>query len=154
MSGAPKTIGRVNEATTVSKIKPGHVELLRLALNNSTDIAHAALANVESIHYISWMILPMNGAHYLIFVTNYTGTFDKYIDDFASVLQLHLGLDAIWSNCEGWTGTEDVQALKDLILRTATGADLYYAAYPDVTVRDVMRTQRAAKVVEEFLELS
>ena len=91
MSHTGQIVGRVNEITTVSKIKHGHVEIVRLALNNSAPIALKTLADIETIHYACWVIVAMNDEHYLLFVSNYTGTFDKYIDDFATTLKLGLG---------------------------------------------------------------
>jgi len=154
MSHVGKIVGRVNEITTVSKLKHGHVEIARLALDNSAPIALRVLADIETIHYACWVILPMNGEHYLLFVSNYTGTFDKYIDDFATTLKLGLGLDAIWWNCEGWPGVENVERLKNFIRETTTSADLFYSAYPQATVRDVLKGLKAVNAVTAFFELN
>jgi hypothetical protein len=148
-----KIAGRTNELTTISKIKTGHVELTRLTLENTAAIARAVLSDVETIHYACWVILPMNGEHYLVFVSNYTGTFDKYIDDFATTLKLGLGLDSIWWNCEIWEGVENVERLKDIIREQTTSSDLFYSAYPQATVRDVLKGLKAVGAVEAFLEL-
>src|SRR5947209_4990308 len=113
MSQTGSSVGRTNEITTVSKIKPGLTLPLRafLALS-SGQLLHAVLENVETIHYACWLILPMNGHDYLVFISNYTGSFEKYIDDFGSVLTLALGLEVIWSNCEGWPGIDSIDDLK------------------------------------------
>lgn len=153
MSHTGKVVGRVNELTTVSKIKPGHVELTSLTLETNPPIARAVLSDVETIHYGCWAVVPMNGAHFLVFFSNYTGTFDKYIDDFASTLKLGLGLDLIWSNCEDWEGVDDIDRLKAVIRNDTTSADLFYSAHPQATVRDVLKGLKAAGVVQALLEL-
>jgi len=150
-----KSVGRTNEITTVSKIKPGLTLPLRAFLDVSAgQLLHKVLENVETIHYACWVIVPMNGADYLVFISNYTGGFEKYIDDFTSVLTLALGLELIWSNCEGWPGTRSVEVLKAFIRSTTTAADLYYSAYPDATVRDVLKGLRAVTTVTELFELA
>lgn len=152
MSHTGKVVGRVNELTTVGQIKLGHVELTRLTLKNSALIAPFVLSDIETIHYACWVILDMNGEEYLLFVSNYTGTFDKYIDDFATTLKLGLGLEAIWWNCEDWPGVGDIEDLKAAIRRDTTGASLFYSAHPQATVRDVLKALKATAAVEALLE--
>jgi len=154
MAEVGKSVGRISEITTVSRIKPGHTLPLRLVMENSEALQRKVLENVETIHYACWVIVPMNGADYLVFISNYTGGFEKYIDDFTSVLTLALGLELIWSNCEGWPGTRSVEVLKAFIRSTTTAADLYYSAYPDATVRDVLKGLRAVTTVTELFELA
>jgi hypothetical protein len=154
LSHTSKMAGRINELTTVSKIKFGHTELVRLLLENGGDLANTLLSDVETIHYICWQIFTLGHHSYLVFMSNYNGSFDKYIDDFASKLTLGLGLEAIWANCEDWPGLGSVEGLKDFIRRTTIGADFYYAACPDATVRDIMRGLRAARVAREYFDFT
>src|SRR4051794_7601919 len=99
MPPAGNSVGRTNEITTVSKIRPGLTLPLRAFLDVSAGhLLHKVLENIETIHYACWLIVPMNGRDYLVFISNYTGSFEKYIDDFGSVLTLALGLEVIWSS--------------------------------------------------------
>ena len=149
------TVGRTNEITTVSRIKPGLTLPLRAFLDlSSGQLLRAVLENVETIHYACWLVVPMNGRDYLVFISNYTGSFEKYIDDFGSVLTLALGLEVIWSHCEGWPGIGSIDDLKAFIRETTTDAEFYYSAYPDATVRDVLKGLRAAAVVQELCSLT
>jgi hypothetical protein len=155
MPGTGISVGRTNEITTVSRIKPGLTLPLRALLAASAGrLLHGVLANVETIHYASWLIVPMNGRDYLVFISNYTGSFEKYIDDFGSVLTLALGLEVIWANCEDWPGIDSIDDLKAFIRQTTTPAALYYSAYPEATVRDVLKGLRATAVVQELFELA
>jgi hypothetical protein len=154
MSNISKAAGRINEITTMSKIKFGRTEFLRLLLSNSDELTARVLKDIETIHYACWVVVTLEHGSYLMFISNYSGSFEKYIDDFASVLGLAVGLDIIWSNCEGWPGIGSVEVLKDFIRATTVGADLYYAACPEATVRDVLHGLHATEVVQEFLSLA
>ena len=81
MAQIGKSVGRTNEITTVSTIKPGLTLPLRVFLDASAGrLLHKVLENIEAIHYACWLIVPMNGRDYLVFISNYTGSFEKYID--------------------------------------------------------------------------
>jgi hypothetical protein len=150
-----KSVGRTNEITTVSTIKPGLTVPLRAFLDVSAGrLLNKVLENIETIHYACWMIVPMNGRDYLVFISNYTGSFEKYIDDFGSVLTLALGLEVIWSFCEDWPGIGSIDDLKAFIRQTTSNASFYYSAYPDATVRDVLKGLRATTVVQELFDLT
>jgi hypothetical protein len=73
----------------------------------------------------------------LLFATNYDGSFDDYIRDFAE--QAPDSFEAIYSNCVGWPegGATDLEAFKAFIRAHALVADVYYRAYPTATVREV-----------------
>ena len=155
MAQVGKSVGRTNEITTVSTFKPGLTLPLRAFLDASAGrLLNKVLENIETFHYACWMIVPMNGRDYLVFISNYTGSFEKYIDDFGSVLTLALGLEVIWSFCEDWPGIDSIDDLKAFIRQTTSNASFYYSAYPDATVRDVLKGLRATTVVQELFDLA
>lgn len=154
MSNISTSDGRTTELTTLSKIKPLHTIILREMLNHSDGLTANILKDIETIQYASWVIVEYGGADYLMFLSNFTGSFEKYIDDFAAVIQLAVGLELIWGTCEGWPGIGSVENLKAFIRDTTIGADLYYSAYPEATVRDVLAALKVAGVVEEFVALA
>jgi hypothetical protein len=134
------TVGVINEFTTATKVKFGHLQLLRLALQNSGPLAMEILKSILTIQYAQWLTVPLDGTHYLLFFTRYNGSFEKYIDDFATTFLLGKGLDGIWMNTEGYPGVKSAEKLKDFIRSTTYGADIFYSAYPQATVRDVLRS--------------
>jgi hypothetical protein len=154
MSNMSNSDGRTTELTTLSKIKPGHVILLREMLNRGSDLTAFILRDIETIHYASWVIVEYGGDDYLMFLSNFSGSFEKYIDDFSSVIALAFGLDLIWGNCEGWPGIESLEELKAFIRATTLRADLYYSAYPEATVRDILAALKVRGIVEEFVALA
>jgi hypothetical protein len=153
MTQPGKRHGQATELTTLALIKVGHVELLRVLLNSPAAglIATKVLENIATVHYAQWVIVPAGRRAYLMFNSNYDGTFDSYIDDFSD--KIPLGLDAIWLHCEGWPGADDAERLKAFIRSTTFEAEAFYAAYPDATVRDVKEAFKAERVVRELFAL-
>ena len=147
--------GRNNELTTLSILKnPLASALTRVLLDRGSDLTALILADIETIHYACWIVLDQGKHDYLMFLSNFSGSFDKYIDDFASVIALAVGLDVIWGQTVGWPGIDSVEDLKAFIRATTIRADLYYCAYPEATVRDVLKGLKATPTVEQFLTLA
>jgi hypothetical protein len=154
MTNVSRVAGRNTELTTLSKIKFGHVEITKQMLDHGSELTAHILRDIETIHYACWIVVEYGSDDYLMFISNFSGSFEKYIDDFASVIALAKGLDVIWGNCEGWPGIGSVETLKAFIRETTIGADLYYSAYPEATVRDVLKGLKASTVVTEFVALA
>jgi len=147
--------GRSTELTTLSIIKPPlGTAITKVLLDRGSDLTARILSDIETIHYACWIVVEHGSHDYLMFMSNFTGSFQKYIDDFASVIALAVGLDVIWGHVEGWPGIGSVENLKDFILDTTIRADLYYCAYPEATVRDVLKGLKATPVVEDFFALA
>jgi hypothetical protein len=154
MANISNSDGRTTELTTLSRILPGRTIFLRPLLGHSDQLTANVLKDIETIHYCQWVIAEYGGHDYLMFISNFTGSFEKYIDDFASVILLGLGLEIIWGNCADWPGIGSVENLKAFIRATTIGADLYYSAYPQATVRDVLHALRARSVAADFFALA
>jgi hypothetical protein len=60
-------------------------------------------------------------------------------------------MDVIFTACEGWPGIRSPK-VKDWIANHQIPAEGWYVAYPDLTVRDILRQQRISKAVDEFLD--
>jgi hypothetical protein len=85
----------------------------------------------------------------LLFTSNFDGTWDQYIDDFSEYLAE--GLDHIFGHCEGYPGARPVEGLKAYIREHEIEADVYYAAYPDATLKQVQKGLRLLGAVEQVL---
>lgn len=96
------------------------------------------LDTIGTVHFARWVVLPagQDGGQ-LLFTTNFDGTWDNYLEDFAA--QAAESFDAIYSNCEGWPkrGARDVEAFKAYVREHELNADVYYRAYPMATVKQV-----------------
>lgn len=128
--------------TALVHIKPGRREQLQQVLAAVGERIAAGgptpLDDIGTVHFARWVILPDYGEDGgLLFATNYDGSFDDYIRDFAE--QAPDSFEAIYSNCVGWPegGATDLEAFKAFIRAHALVADVYYRAYPTATVREV-----------------
>jgi hypothetical protein len=96
------------------------------------------LDTIGTVHFARWVVLPDgdDGGN-LLFVSNFDGRWDDYIEDFAA--SSAESFDAIYSNCVGWPagGATDVDGFKAFVRAHEVRADVYYRAYPMATVRQV-----------------
>ncbi|HUS17715.1 MAG TPA: hypothetical protein VM536_22190 [Chloroflexia bacterium] len=155
MTAISNTAGRSTELTTLSLLKnPLATAVTKALIDRGSTLTAHILEDIETIHYACWIVIDHGPRSYLMFLSNFTGSFQKYIDDFASVIALAVGLDVIWGQVVGWPGIDSVEDLKEFIRDTSLRADLYYCAYPEATVRDVLKGLKATPVVEEFFALA
>jgi hypothetical protein len=117
------------------------------------------LKRLSFIHFARWAIIkrdafPYLGApqpretlkyDYLIFCSNFNGSWDQYIDAFSDVLSK--GMDNIWGGSEQYPGAVPSTPFKQYIRHNQIGTDYYYSAYPGATTSDV---QSALHLHEEF----
>jgi hypothetical protein len=142
-----KTVGQVTELTAIAPIKAGQLDSLRRVLRGVQANPSQALEGIGTIHYARWVIIDEGKR--LLFTSNFDGTWDQYIDDFSEYLAE--GLDHIFGHCEGYPGARPVEGLKAYIREHEIEADVYYAAYPDATVKQVQKGLRLLGAVEQVL---
>ncbi len=139
-----------NQLTHLVAVKPGLFRqlLLRLVLA-SIDLLgrfyfnQGALGGLATIHFARWVLI--DGGRRLIFFSNYDGSWERYLGDFVD--QAHVGLTAVWSNTEGFPrtrnlvqdGAEDEEHFKNWTRQHQLPTQLWYSAYPDLTVPNVGR---------------
>jgi hypothetical protein len=89
------------------------------------------LLSIPSIHFAQWSLID---DHRLLFVTNYDGQADSYLDDFFTALAT--GVAFIWIDTEEFPGTIDPRHLKIWVRRGQTLAGVRYRApiYNGLTV--------------------
>ena len=136
--------GKVSELTTILKLVPGGAERIRAVLEAGRNLRIAD--KVGTLHDMRYVLLDNDT---FLFATTYDGDWDPYIDDFATIIPDDL--DVVFSNCEGWPGVRN-PAVKDFIVKHQVPAHGWYVAYPDLTVRDILRLQRVGKAADEFLD--
>jgi hypothetical protein len=122
----------------------------------------ADLKNLSFIHFARWVIIkrsqfpwlggeqPRERLHYdyMIFFSNFNGTWNQYIDAFSSVLST--GLDAIWGWTEKFPGSIPVTAFKRHIALVQIDTDYYYNAYPHAATNDVKAAHRVHAALVAF----
>ncbi len=142
------TVGQVTALTVITRIKPGMTDKLRQVLRGIQTSPDRPLRRINSIHYARWVVID-EGTR-LLFASNFDGTLDDYLKEFAEMAAE--GLDAIWSNCEDYPGSRPVEPFIAYVRKHESEAALFYAAYPDVTVKQVQRAVAAVQKFQEFLD--
>ena len=128
--------------TSIAQIKPGHAEKLKTILKALRAQEDSPGKKIGTIHFVRWVLIDNDTR--LLFTSNFDGSWDEYIDIFID--KVHEGLDAIWSNCEGFPagGSRDREAFKKYIEQTEYQADYFWCAYPDLTVREILANRAKA----------
>ncbi|MDQ6606506.1 MAG: hypothetical protein M3Z06_08175 [Actinomycetota bacterium] len=115
------------------------------------------LEQLSFIHYARWAVIdqfPDSGDgerlehEYLLFESNFNGTWDQYIDAFSEVVPLRM--KAIWGTSFGFPGPNPVEPFKDYIRRNEFVANHYYSAYPGATTTEIISAGHIEAVLAEF----
>jgi len=124
------------------------------------------LKNLSFIHFARWVIVrrtqfPVLSEtqpreqlkyDYLIFFSNFNGTWNQYIDAFSAVLAR--GLNVIWRWSEKFPGSRPVTGFKRYITLVQFDTDYYYNAYPRAATNDVKAALRVHDALRDFARSS
>ena len=154
--------GKVYAMNCVTPMKPWKTPILRLIFFLLWNIKSKQqdLINLSFIEFARWVIVPRtcfpflaNGQRkeyleydYLLFFSNFNGTWNQYIDAFSSVLSR--GLNLIWRWSEKFPGSVPITPFKEYIAQVQFDTDYYYTAYPYATANDL----KAAHIVQASLD--
>ena len=143
--------GQAHELTAIMPLKPGGAERTRERLKGSfhSDAARRQRDAVGTLH--DSRVVFFDNDTRMLFATVFDGTWDNYIDDFASKMPGQL--DALLGEAEGYPGIHD-PSVKDWIKNVQIEADEFYSAYPNTTVRQIRKGQRILNAWEALLDAS
>src|SRR5580692_8828440 len=154
--------GKVYAMNAVTPMKPWKTWILRViffALWHIKPI-QKDLINLSFIQFARWVIIPRDRFpflgqsqkreklqyDYLLFFSNFNGTWNQYIDAFYAVLSN--GLNLIWRWSEKFPGSVPVTPFKQYIAQVQFDTDYYYTAYPHATANDL----KSAHIVQTSLD--
>ena len=107
-----------------------------------TDITPGRLRGLQTIHFAHWTLIDLldrtgqpTGRHALLFLSNYDGSWETYLDDFIAFLLG--GVIRIWSSGEGFPWPLDGPAFKTWARECMSPWDHWYQAYPTLTVINI-----------------
>jgi hypothetical protein len=143
--------GAVSEFTLFFRVRPGRGEQIRQAiedLQNSDGYRPGDYRiPIASIHEARFALF--DGDTRLLFATSFDGSWDAYMDDFASKpLQLFA---AIFEHVEGYDGLPDLAAVKAFILGAQVTAAGYARNYPG-TVKQLRKAIALADAFQRVLD--
>lgn len=143
--------GKVYAMNAITPMKPWKTWILRLIffILGRVKPLQSDLINLSFIEFARWVVVPRdkfpmlgNGQQpeklkydYLLFFSNFNGTWNQYIDAFSAVLSK--GLNLIWQWSEKFPGSVPVTIFKEYIARVQFDTDYYYTAYPHATANDL-----------------
>jgi hypothetical protein len=159
-------LGRVTAMTLITPIKPAWTNLLGLNFSVAKNFAFMTreLEQLAFIHFGRWSIirqLPFNGPpqerdrlryNYLLFESNFDGTWDQYIDAFSQIVPERMW--ALWGSSYGFPGPRPVGPFKRWIRGNEYPADHYYCAYPDAPTAVIVQALELRGRLEELVASS
>jgi hypothetical protein len=154
--------GKVYALNAITPMKPWKTPILRgfFFVLGHVKFLQKDLVDLSFIEFARWVVLPRKGFpilgegqvqenlkyDYLLFFSNFNGTWSQYIDAFSAVLSK--GLNYVWCWSEKFPGSVPVTLFKDYIARVQFDTDYYYTAYPHATANDV----KSAHTVQASLD--
>jgi hypothetical protein len=131
-----------NQLTLVTVVKPGQENRVRAVMAGIDAYARrlsppGSLSGISTIHFVKWLVID-NGRR-LLMVSDYDGSWESYIDEFAEMILS--GLDAIWETSYGFPpdGARDVPAFKRFLRLHQVASEVFFSAYPETTVLKIVR---------------
>jgi deferrochelatase/peroxidase EfeB len=101
------------------------------------------LSEIGTIHFARW--LTPQGSKDVIFLSNYDGSWESYLEDF--ITRAHYGLTGVWSNSIGFPraknlvlqGATDGERFKRYARRSMVPTRFWFSAYPELSVGALRR---------------
>ncbi len=154
--------GKVYALNAITPMKPWKTWILRgfFFLLGHVKPLQQDLINLSFIEFARWVVLPRNRFpflengqlkeelkyDYLLFFSNFNGTWNQYIDAFSAVLSK--GLNLVWRWSEKFPGAVPVTPFKEYIARVQFDSDYYYTAYPHAAANDL----KSAHIVQSSFD--
>ena len=148
-----------NQYTALGTVKPGRfrrwlLTLVLVAIDWTARhvFTRGYLARVQTIHFARWVFI--DGKVRVVFVSNYDGSHQAYMDDFIN--KVAWGLNLVFSNGVGWPRTKWLlargarieQRFKYFQRRHQLPTQVWYKAYPGLALVDLRRNQRIREGLE------
>lgn len=120
----------------------------------------AGLIGLKFIHFARWVIIPKDAwptlsddretldRDTMLFLSNFNGTWDQYIDAFSDGIPT--GLDLFWYKNARYPGSVPITPFKQYIRANQINCDFYYNATPGAAYRDVVSALRVKRALLEL----
>ena len=122
------------------------------------------LLGLSFIHFARWTIIkrdqwPVMGDEkrkpaldndYMLFCSNFNGTWDQYIDAFSDGIPL--GLDFFWYSTTNYPHSIPITPFKNFIRKNQVDTDYYYNSVPGVAQWDVKAALRVRRAVLDLAD--
>ena len=151
--------GKAYAMNVVTPMPPKRTWLNRLIFmfTRSVPSKLAGLIGLKFIHFARWVIVrrsdwpdfgqardPIRN-DYMLFCSNFNGTWDQYIDAFSDALPS--GLDLLWYCSIKYPHSIPITPFKNYIRANQIDTDYYYNATPGAALRDVKSGLRVRRML-------
>ncbi|HYP87141.1 MAG TPA: hypothetical protein VEQ59_03295 [Polyangiaceae bacterium] len=151
-----------NGLTHLVPLKPGAYRLfaLKMMVYLVTALADAGaltgrLGGIQTIHFARWVALPDRR---LLFFSNYDGSWEAYLGEFID--KAAVGLTMIWTHTIWYpktrlllfAGAKDEEAFKRWTRAYQLPTQVWYSAYPTLSVGDVLKNAKIRQALGEPLD--
>jgi hypothetical protein len=141
-----------NQLTLVTVVDPRQVARVRAVMAAIDSYAkrlapRGSLIGISTIHFVRWLLI--DEGRRLMMLSDYDGSWESYIDEFAEMILS--GLDAIWESSFGFPpdGARDVPAFKRFLRSHQVPSEIFYSSYPTATVLNVAEDLRLAQALTD-----
>ena len=146
--GPGKRIGKRGEIHVIGNVLQGGAEIFRGRIERFQAEAGYWETRVGTVH--DFRVLLFDNDTRLLVSAVYDGDFIPYLED---VLEqagpwFDFLMPGVW---EGYTKSTDL-ATRELIARQAYTAEAFYAANPDLSIKDIAKMRRITNAVNEILD--
>ena len=121
------------------------------------------LITLSMIHYARWVIVRAEdfphlhpsqrrenlSYAYMLFLSNFNGTWEQYVDSFSAAIPA--GLNLLWFKNVAWPTAVPQQPFHRYVLHNQVTTDYYYSAYPMAASNDVKSAQRVKDELTDFI---
>jgi hypothetical protein len=129
-----------NQLTLVTEVDPRYVDRVKAVMSAIDSYAKrlsppGSLIGISTIHFVRWLLIDDDKR--LMMLSDYDGSWESYIDEFAEMILS--GLDAIWETSFGYPadGARDLPAFKRFLRTHQVPSDVFFSAYPDATILNI-----------------
>ncbi len=143
-----------NQLTLVTVVTPGQANRVRAVMAAIDAVAKrltppGSLIGVSTIHFVKWLVI--DDGRRLMMVSDYDGSWESYIDEFAEMILS--GLDAIWETAYGYPpdGARDVPAFKRFLRSHQVPSEVFFSAYPEETVLNMTNDLKFARACADAI---
>jgi len=152
--------GKAYGMNVVTPMRPWKTWINRLLFNvaRTQPGQLGGLLGLSIIHFARWVIIrrdqwpdlgqgrPKLRNDYMLFVSNFNGTWDQYIDAFSDGIPN--GLDLFWYSSTKYPGSIPITPFKTYIRANQIDCDYYYNATPGAAQRDIKAALRVWEQID------
>jgi hypothetical protein len=157
--------GKAYGMTLITPIRPWKTRINTFLFMTARVIPStlAGLLGLSFIHFARWVMIRRDqwpdlgqgrqhlANDYMLFVSNFNGTWDQYIDAFSDGIPN--GLNLFWYSSMKFPQSIPITPFKNYIMVNQIDTTYYYNATPGSTQRDIKAALRVAEVIKALAAL-